>query len=308
MRRLFVMMGAISAMVILVACGGGDTPAAKAPARSAVAAPANTPSPAPAKPSFAAGSAMDQIVKRGSLRVASTKDRPLVRYLDPITNKLSGFEIDLIEQIALKLFGDRAKYEIVDTEFAARIPAVQQGVVDLSVAGFFVTPERAQVVDFSDIYYTGGVTALVPAGSPVQNKAGLDGKKLIVTKATAAETTAKQQFPKSELLGLDSVPIGFEALRSGRGEALIGGDDLLAGLAFSQTGYRLLPDLISCSPTAVVLKKDQKDLVEFVNGVIREYKSSGAWLQSWKNNYGKFITGPAPTPPPNSNDIKAACP
>jgi ABC-type amino acid transport substrate-binding protein len=258
-------------------------------------------------PAFPAGSTMAQIVERGVLRVASTRDRPLVRYLDPITNELSGFEIDLIRELSNRLFGNPDQFEIVDTEFAARIPSVQQGIVDIGIVGMFVTPERMEQVDFSDIYYTGGLTTLVPADSPIQSKADLNGRKLIVTRATAAETEAQKQFPSSELLALDSIPLGVEALRAGRAEALIGGDDSLAGVAAGQPGFRMLPDLISCSPTAAIMKKGQADWVELVNQVIREYKQSGAWQQSWQGSYGRFITGAAPTPPPDTNDPKLGC-
>lgn len=259
-------------------------------------------------PSFPSDSTMAKIVERGVLRVASTRDRPLVRYLDPVTNELSGFEIDLMRELANRLFGDPSKFEIVDTEFASRIPSVQQGVVDIGIVAMFVTPERMEQVDFSDIYYAGGLTTLVPANSPIQSKADLDGRKLIVTRATAAETAAQKAFPKSELLGLDSIPLGVEALRAGRGEALVGGDDSLAGVAATQPGFRMLPDLISCAPTAAIMKKGQADWVDFVNQMLREYKQSGAWQQSWQNSYGQFISGGAPLPPPDSNDPKSACP
>jgi ABC-type amino acid transport substrate-binding protein len=267
-----------------------------------------TVSSAQGMPSFPAGSTMAQIVERGVLRVASTRDRPLVRYLDPITNEYSGFEVNLIQELAYRLFGDRTKFEIVDTEFPARIPSVQQGVVDIGIVGMFVTTERMEQVDFSDIYYAGGITALVPADSAIQSKADIDGRKLIVTKATAAETAAQKAFPKSELLGLDSVPLGVEALRAGRGEALIGGDDLLAGVAATQGGFRMLTDFISCAPTAAIMKKGQTDWVDFVNQMLREYKQSGAWQRSWQSSYGQFADGPAPTPPPDTTDSKAVCP
>ena len=61
--------------------------------------------------------------------------------------------VDRIERLARALFGDKSKYEITDTEFAARIPAVQNGLVDIAIVGMFVTPERMQQVDFSDVYF-----------------------------------------------------------------------------------------------------------------------------------------------------------
>lgn len=40
--------------------------------------------------------------------------------------------------------------------FASLLVAVQTGKVDMAIGGINPTPERAQNVDFSKIYYSGG--------------------------------------------------------------------------------------------------------------------------------------------------------
>jgi len=66
------------------------------------------------------------------------------------TGELEGFDIELGNAIAEKL-----GYEIEwqNFEFDAALLAVQNGQVDMAIAGLSPTPDRTAVMDFSEIYY-----------------------------------------------------------------------------------------------------------------------------------------------------------
>ena len=83
----------------------------------------------------------------------------------------------LAQQIADSL---GAELEIVDMSFAGIIPAVQSGQVDLGIAAFTNTPERAEEIDFSDLYETSAQLLIVKTGnadtySTKEALAGQDG-------------------------------------------------------------------------------------------------------------------------------------
>ena len=59
-----------------------------------------------------------------------------------------GCDMFLAQKIADAL---GVKLEIVDMSFDGIIPAVQAGQVDLGIAAFPNTPERAEVIDFADL-------------------------------------------------------------------------------------------------------------------------------------------------------------
>jgi polar amino acid transport system substrate-binding protein len=91
--------------------------------------------------------------------------------------ELIGFDIDLMEAIA-----DYLDWEIVwqDVDFDGIIASLQAGQAPLAIAGITPTPERAQMVDFSDIYFSseaGLQNFLVfSSSSPLSGLGDLSGK------------------------------------------------------------------------------------------------------------------------------------
>ncbi|WP_459610242.1 transporter substrate-binding domain-containing protein, partial [Enterobacter asburiae] len=84
--------------------------------------------------------------------------------------------------------------ELVATNPANRIPLLQSGKADLIVADITITPERAQVIDFSVPYFVTGQQFLVPAKSP--DKLDEYGKARIgAVKGSTGEQALHQGFP-----------------------------------------------------------------------------------------------------------------
>ena len=67
--------------------------------------------------------------------------------------ELAGFDIDLIKYIADYL---DMELEIIPMDFDGVLLELANGSVDLGVAGISPDPDRANSMDFSDIYYEGG--------------------------------------------------------------------------------------------------------------------------------------------------------
>ncbi|MBP1757932.1 MAG: artP [Firmicutes bacterium] len=79
-------------------------------------------------------------------------------------DKIVGIDADIAAAIADKL---GMKLVIEDMEFDAIIIAVQNGNVDMGMAGMTVTPERLENVNFSESYATGIQAVIVKADSPI---------------------------------------------------------------------------------------------------------------------------------------------
>src|SRR5579859_3938785 len=85
------------AMLLAAACGGSSSSssssskAASSSSSSSSSAPAG--SPTAAAKTFPAGSAMAQIVSKGSITIGVKYDVPLMGLLDPVTQKVDGFDI-----------------------------------------------------------------------------------------------------------------------------------------------------------------------------------------------------------------------
>ena len=95
-------------------------------------------------------------VTDGKLTVATSPDfAPYEFYAidengDP---QLAGFDMDLAQYIADYM---GLELEIIPMDFDGTIMELQNKNVDLGMAGYSPDPDRASVMDFSDIYITGG--------------------------------------------------------------------------------------------------------------------------------------------------------
>lgn len=94
-------------------------------------------------------------VKPGVLTVATSPDYAPYEFYKIVDGKpqLAGFDMAFAQAVADEL---GLKLEVIPMDFDGIIAEVQMGNVDLGISGFSPTPERAEVVDLSDIYYKAG--------------------------------------------------------------------------------------------------------------------------------------------------------
>jgi len=86
----------------------------------------------------------------GTLVIASSPTGVPFSFVDPMTNELTGSMVDTALAVC-RLMGRKPK--LVITPFPALIPSLVMEKVDLVAAAILRTPEREQVVDFSDPVY-----------------------------------------------------------------------------------------------------------------------------------------------------------
>ena len=119
----------------------------------------------PAPGQMPAGSYMAHIQARGYLKVGVDQNTYLWGYRDPVTGQLSGFDIDMLRQVAQAIFGtpDAIRFTIVPN--AQRMQAVESGRVDIVAETMTMTCDREKSVDFSSVYYNANQRILVPVNS-----------------------------------------------------------------------------------------------------------------------------------------------
>jgi polar amino acid transport system substrate-binding protein len=93
-----------------------------------------------------ADSALDAIKAKGKIVMGTEATYPPYEFLDD-NAQFAGCDIWLAQQIAAAL---GVELEIQDMSFDGIIPAVRSGQIDIGIAAFTVTPERAEVIDFSN--------------------------------------------------------------------------------------------------------------------------------------------------------------
>ena len=208
---------------------------------------------------------LDKIKARDKLVVGVFSDKPPFGFVNEKGDYV-GFDTDLGRRFAKDLLGDEKKIEFVVVEPASRIPFLQSDKVDLILANMTVTPERAQVVDFTHPNLRVAVQALVPEKSDVKSLDDLAKKTTIVTTGTTADIWLTKHHPDWKLLKFEKNSESLQALANGRGDAYAQDNLVLFSWAKQNPGYRVLAQKLGDeAPIAPAVKKGNVELRDWVN-------------------------------------------
>jgi polar amino acid transport system substrate-binding protein len=141
--------------------------------------------------------------------------------------KPAGFDVDLVEAIALKM---KVQSAMSVMDFKGLIPALMGSRIDAIVSGMYINPERSQVVDFIP-YLRVGDQLLVPKGNPLHLTAlpQLCGRRLAAAVGTVYEKQAQKLAADCDkdgkgtmtIISLTSTASSALALKEGRADALV---------------------------------------------------------------------------------------
>ena len=157
----------------------------------------------------------EQIKESGEIVIGIFSDKAPFGYIDA-DGKPAGYDVVYGDRIAADL-GVTAKYVPVDA--AARTEVLASNKVDITLANFTVTPERAEKVDFANPYFKVSLGVVSPASAEITDVSQLTGKTLIVTKGTTAEAYFEANHPEVTLQKYDQYSDAYQALEDGRGDA-----------------------------------------------------------------------------------------
>lgn len=219
--------------------------------------------------SGSSASAIEAIKERGKIRIGVFSDKPPFGYVDENGDN-QGYDVYFAKRIAKDLLGDENAVEFVLVEAASRVEYLQSGKVDIILANFTVTDERAEVVDFAAPYMKVALGVVSPEGALITDVSQLEGKKLIVNKGTTAETYFTENYPNIELLKYDENTAAFNALKDGRGEALAHDNTLVFAWAIQNVGFKTgIESLGSIDTIAPAVQKGNTELLNWINDEIK---------------------------------------
>ena len=263
-KNLWVKLGAgLAALSLLSACGGG----AKADGNE-----------------DSGNHGEDKIKSAGVLKVGTEAQYAPYEFKDADA-KIVGADIALAQKIADDL---GVKLEIVDMKFDGIIPAVQSGQVDMGIAAFSNTPERAKEVDFSNIYDKSEQMLVVDA----QNKDkytsvdALSGLKVGAQKGTIQANLITKELTKSTLFELDKFPALALEVQNGNIAGLVADASVAKSLISGSCGKLAAANFTFTSEAAkvgkaVVIKKGNSGLVDAVNKSVDAFVSDGSWDKAY---------------------------
>ena len=210
---------------------------------------------------------VEQIKKSGEIKIAVFSDKKPFGYVDEY-GEYQGYDVYFGNRIAKDL-GVKVKY--VPVEAASRVEFLVTGKVDIVLANFTVTPERAEKVDFALPYMKVALGVVSPESALVTKPEDLIGKKLIISKGTTAETYFTKNYPEVELLKFDQYEEAYAALLDGRGAGMSTGNTEVLAWALENPGYKVgIESLGELDTIAAAVQKGNSSLLEWLNNEIVE--------------------------------------
>lgn len=209
-----------------------------------------------------------QIKKSKQIKIAVFSDKKPFGYVDENRN-YQGYDVYFAERIAKDL-GVKVKYIPVDP--ASRVEVLTTGKVDIVLANFTVTKERAEKVDFALPYMKVALGVVSNEKDPINNIEDLNGKTLIIAKGTTAETFFTENYPQVNLLKFDQYADAYNALLDGRGAGLSTDNTEVLAWALENKGFLVGPGVTSLGnldTIAPAVAKGNSDLLNWLNEEIK---------------------------------------
>lgn len=208
---------------------------------------------------------LDEIKDSGKITIGVFSDKNPFGYVDE-NGDYQGYDVYFADRLAKDLGVD---VEYVSTEPASRVEYLKTGKVDLILANFTVTEERAESVDFCLPYMKVALGVVSPDNALITSVDQLNGKTLIVAKGTTAEAYFSENYPDINLLKFDQYADAYNALLDGRGDALSTDNTEVLAWALQNDGFSVGIDSIGNQDTiAPAVAKGNKTLLDWVNGEI----------------------------------------
>lgn len=209
---------------------------------------------------------VEQIKKSKTIKIAVFSDKKPFGYVDE-NGEYQGYDVYFGNRIAKDL-GVKVKY--IPVEAASRVEVLATGKIDLVLANFTVTPERAEKVDFALPYMKVALGIVSPESALITAPEQLNGKTLIIAKGTTAETYFTKNYPEVKLLKFDLYSEAYNALLDGRGDALSTDNTEVLAWAIENKGFAVGVDSLgSLDAIAPAVQKGNTSLLNWLNDEIK---------------------------------------
>ncbi len=206
---------------------------------------------------------LDEIKESGTINIGVFSDKNPFGYVDE-NGEYQGYDVYFAKRIGEDL---GVEVNFVSTEAANRIEYLQTGKVDLILANFTVTEERAQEVDFALPYMNVALGVVSPDSRVIESLDDLaPDDQMIVISGTTAETYLVENYPELPLQKYDSYANAKNALENGNGVAWANDNTEVIAFALQNEGYTVgIPTLGSQDTIAPAVAKGNATLLDWMN-------------------------------------------
>jgi ABC-type amino acid transport substrate-binding protein len=223
--------------------------------------------------------ALKRIKDSGAVRIGY-RERAIPFSFEGSDRRPYGYSIDLcaaiVEGIAREVGVALLRTEYRQVTPADRIELLVAGRIDLECGATTNTAQRREQVAFSPSIFVGGTRLLVRRGSPIRSLRELDGRQVVVVRATTNESVMRQlasTLGRSFTVNVtDDYAQALAKLSAGEVDALAADDILIAGLLTEQklrAQYSMVGELLSYDPYGIIFARGDAPMASVVDATFR---------------------------------------
>lgn len=205
--------------------------------------------------------------------VGTSADFPPFEYVQ--NGQYVGFDIDLIQAIG-KIEGFQV--EIRDMSFDSLIPALKSGIIDIAIAGMTITPERSQVIDFSNPYWSADQDVIVKKNSDYNLTVLFGNHKVGVQTGTTGDLWVSDNLIKAGILKsivrYESFIYALQALINGEVNAVVLDSPVAERFAQTQP-VSIVGIIITNENYGIAVNKGNTELLAKINDGLSKLRASG---------------------------------
>ena len=210
---------------------------------------------------------LDEIKASGTVNIGVFSDKNPFGYVDE-NGEYQGYDVYFASRIAEDL---GVAVNFVSTEAANRVEYLETYKVDIILANFTVTPERAEKVDFALPYMNVALGVVSPDSRVIRDLSELGpDDQVIVISGTTAEDYLIKNNPEITLQKYDTYANAKNALENGNAVAWANDNTEVIAYALQNEGYTVgIPSLGSQDTIAPAVSKGNETLLNWINEEIK---------------------------------------
>ncbi len=264
-RHLAALPAAVTAALLLAACGGGSG-----------SGDATTEGGVP-------------LVQAGSLTVCTNP--PFEPFEFEEDGQIVGLDMDIVGEVAADL-GVDLNVKVTPFEGIQSGADVNSGNCDIVASGLTITDERQEKMDFSDPYFDADQGLLVPEGSGIDGVDALEGKSIAVQQATTGESWAQDNGLTT--VQFQDLGLQVQALKTGQVDAVV--NDIAVLGAFVSEGFEVAATFPTGEQYGLGMKKGNTALLDAVNATLDRIHEDGTYDAIYTERVGTAPSGASASP------------
>ncbi len=209
---------------------------------------------------------LDEIRESGKINIGVFSDKNPFGYVDE-NGEYQGYDVYFAKRIGEDL---GIEVNFVSTEAANRVEYLETGKVDIILANFTVTAERAEKVDFALPYMNVALGVVSPESRVIRDLSEIGpDDQVIVISGTTAEAYLIKNNPEIRLQKYDTYANAKTALENGNAAAWANDNTEVIAFALENEGYEVgIPSLGSQDTIAPAVSKGNDTLLGWINDEI----------------------------------------